>query len=95
MRSKNGSISKPLLAVIGVFAAIALSAAPGDLDLTFSGDGRVTDWVGVGRAVAIQPDGRIVERDVVIAPLVDEGVHPPGTEAEPEHAGASSPPAFR
>ena len=60
MRSKNCSISKPLLAVIGVFAAIALSAAPGDLDLTFSGDGRLTDWVGVARAVAIQPDGMIV-----------------------------------
>jgi uncharacterized delta-60 repeat protein len=32
----------------------------GDLDSTFSSDGKLTDWLGAAYAVAIQPDGRIV-----------------------------------
>ncbi len=35
-------------------------AAPGELDLTFSGDGKLTDRVGSAYGVAIQPDGKIV-----------------------------------
>ena len=33
---------------------------PGDLDPTFGVDGKLTDWTGPARGVAIQPDGRIV-----------------------------------
>jgi uncharacterized delta-60 repeat protein len=52
-----------------VLAAVALcaspaAAAPGDLDTSFSGDGRVSTLTSpdtfVARAVAMQPDGRIV-----------------------------------
>jgi uncharacterized delta-60 repeat protein len=59
-----------LLASLAVALLLALNpalsafAAPGDLDLTFSGDGKVTtDFLGnsaIGRAVAIQSDGKIV-----------------------------------
>ncbi len=35
-------------------------AAPGDLDPTFSGDGKLTDWSGYAYCVVIQPDGKIV-----------------------------------
>ena len=51
------------LAALAVCAAPA-AAAPGDLDASFSGDGRVSTLTSpdtfVARAVAIQPDGRIV-----------------------------------
>ncbi len=46
------------------FDATSAAAAPGDLDLTFSGDGKLTDFLSRGddsaRGVAIQPDGKIV-----------------------------------
>lgn len=35
-------------------------AAPGDLDVTFSGDGKLTGWAGSGRSLALQPDGKMV-----------------------------------
>ena len=51
------------LAALAVCAPPA-AAAPGDLDASFSGDGRVSTLTSpdtfVARAVAIQPDGRIV-----------------------------------
>ena len=51
------------LAALAVCAPPA-TASPGDLDATFSGDGRVSTLTSpdtfVARAVAIQPDGRIV-----------------------------------
>src|SRR4051812_22411988 len=51
------------LAVLVVSASPA-RAAPGDLDPAFSGDGRVSTLTSpdtfVARAVAVQPDGRIV-----------------------------------
>lgn len=54
-----------LLACLGaaLTTGIAAAAKPGDLDTSFSGDGRVTTDLGGsdrGYAVAIQPDGRIV-----------------------------------
>ncbi len=55
-----------LAAALAALAACAspAGAAPGDLDATFSGDGRVSTLTSpdtfVARAVAIQPDGRIV-----------------------------------
>ena len=39
---------------------ITAHAAPGDLDPTFSGDGKLTDWSGYATGVVIQPDGKIV-----------------------------------
>ncbi|MCA1679598.1 MAG: hypothetical protein LC777_11945 [Actinobacteria bacterium] len=51
------------LAVAVLFAAPPASAAPGDLDLTFSGDGKQTTDFGtssVGNDVALQGDGKIV-----------------------------------
>src|SRR3954451_19600918 len=45
-------------------AAAPATAAPGDLDPSFSGDGRASTLASrdtfVARAVAVQPDGRIV-----------------------------------
>ena len=44
--------------------AITAKAGPGDLDLTFSGDGKLLDFLSRGddsaRGVAVQPDGKIV-----------------------------------
>jgi uncharacterized delta-60 repeat protein len=51
------------LAVLAIAAAPA-GASPGDLDPSFSGDGRVSTLTSpdtfVARAVAVQPDGRII-----------------------------------
>jgi uncharacterized delta-60 repeat protein len=55
-----------LAAVLAAWALAAApaTAAPGDLDPSFSGDGRVSTLTSadtfVARAVAVQPDGRIV-----------------------------------
>ena len=53
----------PALAALAVCASPA-GAAPGDLDASFSGDGRVSTLTSpdtfVARGVAVQPDGRIV-----------------------------------
>jgi uncharacterized delta-60 repeat protein len=57
---------RALAAALAVFAfaAAPAGAAPGDLDPTFSNDGRVSTLTSpdtfVPRAVAVQPDGRIV-----------------------------------
>jgi uncharacterized delta-60 repeat protein len=58
MNSKFNSI----VLAIGLFFAFSasFSAAPGDLDPTFSGDGKLTDWSGWAYEIAIQPDGKIV-----------------------------------
>jgi uncharacterized delta-60 repeat protein len=52
-----------LLAMMSVLAAATVQSfnAPGDLDPTFSGDGKLTpDGAGAAGGVAIQPDGKIV-----------------------------------
>jgi len=45
-------------------ATVTTLVAPGDLDPTFSGDGKLLDWLSRGddtaRGVAVQPDGKIV-----------------------------------
>ncbi len=53
---------KKLLSVLFLVYCFAYSAqaAPGDLDRSFSGDGKVTTAVGRANAIAIQSDGRIV-----------------------------------
>jgi uncharacterized delta-60 repeat protein len=58
--------SRSLILAVSVFFVLStpISAAPGDLDLTFSGDGKLTDWLSRGddsaNGVAIQPDGKIL-----------------------------------
>ena len=65
-RSTWMSQSALLAAALAVFALAAApaGAAPGDLDPSFSNDGRVSTLTSpdtfVARAVAVQPDGRIV-----------------------------------
>ena len=53
-----------VLLLLAAAVAAAAQAAPGDLDLTFSGDGKQTTDFGFGiarpAAVAMQPDGKIV-----------------------------------
>ncbi len=58
-----------LLVATALFAIALTTAAvaqqPGDLDPTFSGDGKLTDGISVGQSeraysVAVQPDGKIV-----------------------------------
>jgi uncharacterized delta-60 repeat protein len=57
---------RALAAALAVFAfaAAPAGAVPGDLDPSFSGDGRVSTLTSpdtfVARAVAVQPDGRII-----------------------------------
>ncbi len=60
MFNKTNYILTWILAAVCLSTTITISAAPGDLDPTFSGDGKLTDWEGSARAVAIQPDGKIV-----------------------------------
>ena len=59
------SLISTVLAVGALLAAAPTSAAPGDLDLTFgAGTGKVMTAIGTGhdhgRAIALQPDGKIV-----------------------------------
>ncbi len=65
-----GSLAGVLLLLAAVVAAPA-QAAPGDLDLTFSGDGEQTTDFGFGVASAAatvrQPDGKIVAVGASIA----------------------------
>ena len=54
-----------LLITVISFSFIVVLAAPGDLDTTFSGDGKVTTDINVGREdvlreIALQTDGKIV-----------------------------------
>lgn len=60
MRNKHYYILTVVVAVFCQLSVISLSAAAGDLDMTFSGDGKLTDQAGAARAVALQPDGKIV-----------------------------------
>src|SRR3954470_15309100 len=57
-------LTAALVALGLALAASPAVAAPGDLDPSFSGDGRVSTLTSpdtfVARAVAVQPDGRIV-----------------------------------
>ncbi|MBS0314262.1 MAG: hypothetical protein JSS05_08750 [Proteobacteria bacterium] len=64
MRNIFSGIST-ILAVCTLLAAAPTSAAPGDLDITFgAGSGKVITTIGTsqdrGRAIALQPDGKIV-----------------------------------
>jgi uncharacterized delta-60 repeat protein len=56
---------------LAIVVATPITAAPGDLDPTFDGDGRVTTNllpVDEARGVAVQADGRIVAAGVAICP---------------------------
>ena len=68
------------LIILGV--ASAVHAAPGDLDTTFSGDGKVLQ-TGLGsastKAVAIQTDGKIVAVGTAADDFVVLRYHPVGT----------------
>ncbi|HSU25879.1 MAG TPA: delta-60 repeat domain-containing protein, partial [Pyrinomonadaceae bacterium] len=50
------------IAAVLFYTTLTISAQnmPGDLDPTFSGDGKLADWSGGASKVAIQPDGKIV-----------------------------------
>ena len=75
--TRTRAFTTTMLAVLGagLLASAPAQAAPGDLDPTFSGDGKVvTDFGGSdnGAGVAVQPDGKIVvvgtaARDVALA----------------------------
>src|SRR6476661_11150302 len=60
---RRGAVLAAAVAVL-VVAPAGAEAAPGDLDLTFSGDGKQTTDFGIGSTTAAamvrQPDGRIV-----------------------------------
>ena len=57
----GAAIAVGAIALFAAAAPPALAAAPGDLDTSFGGDGRVASSGGLGWAeVAIQPDGKIV-----------------------------------
>ena len=57
-----GKVVTYLLAISFLFvsSASATRAAPGDLDPTFGAGGKLTDWTGQARSVAIDPNGKIV-----------------------------------
>lgn len=70
MRARFARLLSLIVALVFLFA-IPLTAAPGDLDPTFDGDGKVTTNflpVDEARGVAIQPDGKIVAAGVAICP---------------------------
>jgi uncharacterized delta-60 repeat protein len=66
MKARVARIGVVLVAValLGLVFSGGAQAAPGDLDPTFSGDGKQTTNLGVGfspaRAIAHQPDGKLV-----------------------------------
>jgi uncharacterized delta-60 repeat protein len=85
------------VAVLGlaVFAGVAHGLTAGDLDPTFSSDGKFTDPLGEGarpgasfRAVALQPDGKIVETGIasnsvaVVARLNPDGTLDPTFDSD-------------
>jgi uncharacterized delta-60 repeat protein len=57
---KGTVLRNAMITVIVGLAVSTLTAAPGELDPTFSGGGKLIDWVGGASGVAIQPDGKIV-----------------------------------
>jgi uncharacterized delta-60 repeat protein len=60
--------------LVGLVVPAAAQAAPGDLDPSFSGDGKqTTDFVGFSwaRATVLQPDGKIVAVGQDAVPGVD------------------------
>lgn len=66
MRSRRAAVVLALLC-LGVFVAAAHALTAGDLDTTYSADGKVTDPIGEGLrpggrydAIALQPDGKLV-----------------------------------
>jgi uncharacterized delta-60 repeat protein len=65
MRTRRAPLVVLVAASIGLAAAWPALAAAGDLDPTFSGDGRVITPIGLlgqdtGNGVVVEPDGRIV-----------------------------------
>jgi uncharacterized delta-60 repeat protein len=57
------------IVALAIVVAAPVTAAPGDLDPTFDGDGKVTTpfiFTDEARGVAIQPDGKIVAAGVAI-----------------------------
>jgi uncharacterized delta-60 repeat protein len=59
----RGRLLAAAVAALALAVPVAARAAPGDLDRSFSGDGRLITPIGSdtrGTAVAVQPDGRIV-----------------------------------
>jgi len=60
MRRKGCILSVPALAALCLLAAIAISAAPGDLDPTFGSGGKLTGRSGTATGAVIQLDGKIV-----------------------------------
>jgi hypothetical protein len=65
-RRMSGAAAVVAVLVAGAHFSAAAQATPGDLDLTFSGDGKQTTDVGEphqfggAHGVAVQGDGRIV-----------------------------------
>src|SRR5689334_529639 len=60
---RRGMLAAVTVAVLGLAPAAQAVAAPGDLDVSFSGDGKqTTDFGGAdaAAAVAVQADGKIV-----------------------------------
>jgi uncharacterized delta-60 repeat protein len=78
---RSAGVGLAVLVVLAVLPSSAV-AAPGDLDPTFSGDGRVTTKLGgryeAARDVAVQPDGRIVAVGLSASTPLDESPFPPG-----------------
>jgi uncharacterized delta-60 repeat protein len=65
IRTRRLAISTAFIAAVlgSVILATGAQAAPGDLDTTFSGDGKQTTALGgfsEAKAVAVQPDGKVV-----------------------------------
>ena len=63
--TRNRTLTATTLVVLvaGLFAAAPAQAAPGDLDPTFSGDGKQLATFGVSdyaNELALQPDGKVV-----------------------------------
>jgi uncharacterized delta-60 repeat protein len=63
-RSLRGGAVLVAATVVGVVCSAGAQATPGDLDPTFSGDGKQTTGFAIGdsraQAVVLQPDGKMV-----------------------------------
>ena len=89
MKNKiTNKITTPVLAILALIlfgATTTIKAAPGDLDLSFGSGGKLTDWTGEARSVAIAPNGKIVVvGNTTYPPLWDVAVARYNSDGSPD-----------
>lgn len=88
--SHTRALTAVLVSALALLAPAAASAAPGDLDASFSGDGKLTADLGAtdtGEAVLYQPDGKVVVAGQTgSGPLADFAILRFNTDGSPDNS---------